>query len=69
MITIRHEAEGCKMKFSNPGSGMRGFSVHARSVAEVHAALDHYLGVGGGTRRQGHVNNTLAESCPLCRKG
>ena len=56
MITIRPVYEKHKMLFSNPGSGERGFSVMAKSIDEVHAAIDHYQ-----VRPHNHLH------CPLCR--
>jgi len=62
MVTIRPQAEGYKMTFSNPGSGWRGYSHHARTLAEVKCALDHYFGA-----TPGHGSKPLAAECPLCR--
>lgn len=42
MITISPSNNRYKMKFSNPGSGWRGYSVEARSIDEVHTLLDHH---------------------------
>lgn len=56
MITIRPVYNDYKMLFSNPGSGWRGFSVMAKSIDEVHAAIDHHH-----NRKHDHTK------CPLCR--
>ena len=58
MVTINPEGNGYKMRFSNPGSGMRGFSTTARDLDEVKAALDHYT---GNEKTKGRAK------CPLCR--
>jgi hypothetical protein len=61
MITIERDGNGFKMKFSAPGTGWRGFSAHARSVEEIHVAINHYYGIDG------HIAGTR-DDCPLCRR-
>jgi len=61
MITIRPVYNLHKMTFSNPGSGQRGFSVEARTLMEVHNAINHYYNAD----RHGLA---FYADCPLCRK-
>ncbi len=61
MLTISRWGDGFKVLLSNPGTGQRGFSVKARSLEEVHVAIDHY-----------HMENKLCvhegnPDCPICR--
>lgn len=58
MITIESTGNGYKMKFSSGIRGVRSLVVKASDVAEVHKAIDHYIGEHGGKRHG---------SCPLCR--
>jgi hypothetical protein len=59
MISIENYGNGYKIKLSNPGSGMRGFSVFASNLGEVHLAIDHYCG--------NHHASINVPQCPLCR--
>ena len=65
MITISHERNRHKMLFSNPGTGTRGFTVYARTVKEIHEAIDHYHRSRYASQ---HTNNQRKKVCPLCRK-
>jgi len=56
MITIVRHFGKFKVKFSEPGMGVRGLSVLANDLFEVHTALDHHHG------RPHRVNE-----CGLCR--
>lgn len=58
MVCIENSSPGFVVKFSFPGSGVRGYKVTTRDVSEVHLAIDHHLGTG-------HVTGN--PSCPLCR--
>jgi hypothetical protein len=58
MVTIEHNGNGYRMKFSNPGTGARGFSVKVADVVEMKICLDHYY--GNGIHAKNH--------CPLCRE-
>jgi len=53
-----NDLKGYRVKLSW-GTGVRSCSVKARSLHEVHSALDHYYG------REGHRSHT--DCCPLCR--
>jgi hypothetical protein len=66
MIQITASGGGYDMKLSAPGTGWRCFKVHARSVQEVHEAIDHHLLAATGEARQQHANSER-EDCPLCR--
>mgnify|MGYP001594000519 FL=1 len=55
MFKIQRNGIGFRLSLSAPGTGWRGHSVDLVSLAEAHAALDHYYGHCSG-------NN-----CPLCR--
>lgn len=66
MIQIAASGGGYEMKVSAPGAGWRGFKVHARSVWEVHEAIDHHLVAATAEARQQHTNSER-ENCPLCR--
>lgn len=59
MITISPKYNEHKVAFSNPGSGWRGYSVMAKSLEEVHLAIDHYH----NQRGKRHPKS----KCPLCR--
>ena len=63
MITITHEGNGYKIKLSWPGTGTRGYNVHANDVNEIHAALDHYY------MHNDHYKIEPADNCLLCRSG
>ena len=65
MVKITREGNGFKMLFSDPGSGRRGFSTRARDLAEVKAAIDHYL--GGEGNLPDYNPNVPVDGCPLCR--
>jgi hypothetical protein len=58
MVTIENYNNGYRLKFSNPGTGTRGFSVKAADLTEVKIALDHYYD------KPTHA----ASNCPLCRE-
>lgn len=58
MISFSNEYRGYKVKVSNPGTGVRGYSFTARDLDEAHQALDHYYGKNHGEGR---------EDCPTCR--
>lgn len=58
MIKISHDSPGFKVVISEPGMGVKGYSVRARNLAEVHAAIDHYYGNWHGPSE---------DDCPLCR--
>jgi hypothetical protein len=58
MVTIENYNNGYRMKFSNPGTGTRGFSVQVADVIEMKIALDHYYGKSLHARSH----------CPLCRE-
>jgi len=60
MLKISNQANGYKIKLSNPGSGKRGKSIFAQNVAELHEAIDHYY-----MATLGHWGEN--ENCPLCR--
>jgi hypothetical protein len=64
MITITPELNRFKVKFSDPGSGSRGYHVMADSLDEVHEAINHYH--RHGPRAAQHSRNSI-EHCPLCR--
>lgn len=67
MITIEPNGDGYTMKFSGgKGSGLRGYTVEARSIEEVHEAINHFE--RKGPRVQQHINNEIGH-CPLCRRG
>jgi hypothetical protein len=57
MLTIEPIYNKFKIKFSNPGSGWRGWSISVNSVAEIHTVIDHYHGL-----------KHKESKCPLCRK-
>jgi len=57
VITIAPVYNDYKMKFSYPGTGTRGFSVLAKSIEEVHTAIDHY-----------YMRPHDKAKCPLCRR-
>lgn len=57
MMNVELRGNGYKMRFSNPGTGWRGFSVQAGSVEEVQTAVEHYY--------RGHAASV--PGCPLCR--
>jgi hypothetical protein len=59
MITIKQHYIGFQMRFSAPGTGVRGYSVIAKDSGEVKNAIDHHIGTGH--------NYDLIETCPLCR--
>ncbi len=54
-----------RLVFSDPGSGMRGWSIWAETPEEVHEALNHYWRYG--PRLQQHIDGKI-EHCPLCRQ-
>lgn len=56
MMTITRDGNGYKIKTSWPGSGLRGKTFKAKTVAEVQAAVAHYYNAG--------EHNT--DICPLC---
>lgn len=66
MITVRRFGTGFKLSFTSGKDAtaireqaeQRGLTVKAKSVDEIHLAIDHYYQHGG-------VKMTL--SCPLCR--
>lgn len=58
MVTITNHNNGYKLKFSNPGTGTRGFTAFAVDLTETKIALDHYYG------KPLHAKN----NCPLCRE-
>lgn len=65
MLTIRHSIKtgnGFTIRASDPGSGLRGWSVEARDLDEVLAAVAHYHG------RHGTRGCEAFAGCPLCRK-
>ncbi len=66
MIQIAASGNGFEMKFSAPGTGWRGFKVHAQSVQEVHEAIDHHFVAAIGAVREQHTTSER-ENCPLCR--
>lgn len=57
MITITRVYEKFKVKFSNPGSGVRGFSILVKDLGDVHTVIDHY-----------HMRPHDKEKCALCEK-
>jgi len=68
MIRITRAGNGYKVAFSDPGSGCRGFSTKACNLAEVHEAIDHYLGSADSKERYEHSGEARQATCPLCRK-
>jgi hypothetical protein len=77
MITITQHYSKFKVKFSNPGSGMRGYTVVANNLDEVYRAIEHYQGAPSfrgsppfpsekelkvDHHHDGHLG------CPLCRR-
>ena len=64
MVKIERHGNGYKVKFSEPGTGWRGFSTIAQDLDEVKVSLDHY--VGGSPKSVSHALDSV-ESCPLCR--
>jgi len=65
MITITPEGNGHKVLLSHPGTNTRGVSFHAKSIDEVHEAIDHYH--AHGEHKRDHANNRRRETCPICR--
>jgi hypothetical protein len=55
MLKIQRHGTGFKVSISEPGTGMRGYSVQARKLEQVHETIDHYYG-------DPHALGT----CPLC---
>ena len=64
MVKIERYGNGYKVKFSEPGTGWRGFSTTAQNLNEVNIALDHYM--GGTPKAVSHALDSV-EDCPLCR--
>jgi len=62
MITISHQENGYKVKVSWPGTGQRGYNVHANDIDAIHEVIDHYYAHNGGHARE------PVETCPLCQK-
>ena len=62
MITISHQGNGYNVKVSWPGTGQRGYNVHARTVDALHEVIDHYY------MHNGHSLREPVETCPLCQK-
>lgn len=61
MISISNGPNGYEIRISYPsmgGMGVRGFTVLAHDVKEVHEAIDHYFRL---------VHYRHREGCPLCR--
>jgi hypothetical protein len=69
MIKIEDNAKfaGKKFKvtFSSPGSGLRGYSVYAADLDEVHEAINHHHNHGP---RAGQHDDGRIDHCPLCRQ-
>ena len=63
MIKIDRVCDSYKMLFSSAASGMRGFSVIAEDLGEVHLAVDHYHATPGSKK---HLALAM-KKCPLCR--
>ena len=57
MLQIMASGSGFEMKFFAPRAGWQGFKVHARSVGEVHEAIDHHLVAATAEARQQHTNS------------
>ena len=68
MIRITRAGNGYKMTFSPGIPGQRGWSVKARTLGEVHEAIDHYLGSADSKERYEHSGEARQATCPLCRK-
>ena len=63
MLKIEQEGNRLKVSVSEPGTGMRGYHVMARDMAEVHQAIDHYYRPNSCDKR--HATNAV-ENCPFC---
>lgn len=57
MLTISQVYNQYKIKYSNPGSGQRGYAVMADNLDEVHAFIDHH-----------HARPHNTSKCPACRE-
>ena len=77
MIQIEVHNNGYQMAFKFPGTGERGYVVQARTLEEVHAAIEHHMGMRHDIKYPakrayehrvlaGHINDTN-QDCPLCR--
>lgn len=70
MITIRNApyGNGFMLKFSEPGTGWRGWSVKAANSGEIKLAIDHYNRVStlSEAMRDKHSRDEV-KNCPLCR--
>lgn len=70
MITIRNEpfGNGFILKFSEPGTGWRGWEVRAANSREIKLAVDHYNRVStcSPENREKH-SQFMVRDCPLCR--
>ena len=64
MVSVERNWNGFKVRISEPGTGMRGYSVLARDMDEAKLALEHYYPPNGGNKKHpiGGRND-----CPLCR--
>lgn len=60
MLSISNGPRGYTLKFSDRGSGARGWKVEARDIEEVHEAIDHHF---AGRSHTGSRPTT----CPICR--
>ncbi len=68
MFSIEMNEDGYKIKVSAPGSRMRGYTIMAKNLKEVHAAIDHHFAAGlDGNRnlRHRHTTNSV-KHCPFC---
>ena len=59
MISVSNHSLGYKVTVSYPDKGVRPHWAFARTVAEIHEAIDHYFALPP------HVQDK--EGCPLCR--
>lgn len=60
MIAFKRSGRGFQVKVSEPGTGMRGYSLHCLDLSECQASLMHYYGLPG------HPSEAEA-NCPFCR--
>ncbi len=59
-VTIKRHGQGFKLRFSEPGTDMRSYSVIADDINEVMNSVGHYYGGD-------HTCGDIPETCPSCR--
>ena len=64
MLTITRDGNGYKVAASAPGTGWRGFSVHAKNIEEIGECVEHFYRPSGAAGLP-HSNSAVPD-CPMC---